>query len=231
MKARDVMTTTVISVAAEASVEDATNLMLTYRISGLPVTDAGEKLVGLISEGDLMRRVQDENGPRRSWWIQLFGNIDQSPEEFVKARSRRVSDVMTRQVVSVDEDTSVGEIARLIEKHRIKRVPITRDGKTVGIVSRANLLHALSVIDEKSLPTPVKDDRDLRDRVLAAVNEVPGATDYLINVTVNSGSVAVWGIADSDTEEDAIRVAVENVPGVKAVEVHMGRLPSWAYGV
>jgi len=138
---------------------------------------------------------------------------------------------MTRDVVSVEEGTPVAEIARLLEKHRIKRVPVLRKGRVVGIVSRANLLHALSAITDGTLQEPTEDDRVLRKRLDEALKEVPGAAVNLINYTVDNGRVAIWGVADSDFEENAIRVAVENVPGVRMVEVHMGRLPAWSYGI
>jgi len=225
------MTTTVVSVPRDATIEDVTKLMLAHRVSALPVIDGEGLLVGLISEGDLMRRVRDGAAPRRSWWLELFEGSRESSEDFIKARSHRVSDVMTRDVVSVTEDTSVGEIAKLLEKKRIKRVPVLRDGRVVGIVSRANLLQALARIDAATLPKPTSDDRALRALIGEALTEVPGIAVNLVNYTVKSGDVAVWGVADSDFVEKAVRVAVENVPGVRSVDVQMGRLPAWGYGI
>jgi len=225
------MTTAVVSAPRDATIEDVTKLMLAHHVSALPVIDEKGLLVGLISEGDLMRRVRDGAAPRRSWWLELFGGPDRTAGDFVKARSHRVSDVMTRDVVSVTEDRPVGEIARLLEKKRIKRVPVLRDGRVVGIVSRADLLQALSRIDAAALPRPTSDDRALRARIGEALNEVPGITVNLVNYTVESGDVAVWGVADSDFVEKAVRVAVENVPGVRSVDVQMGRLPAWGYGI
>ena len=138
---------------------------------------------------------------------------------------------MTRDVVSVEEDTTVAEIARLLEKHRIKRVPVLRSGQVVGIVSRANLLHALSALQDGALPEPSEDDRVLRAKIEEALKQVPGAAVNLINYTVENGNVTVWGVADSDFQENAFRVAVENVPGVGTVDINMGRLPAWAYGI
>ena len=120
--------------------------MLDHNISALPVVDAEGDLKGLVSEGDLMRRVRETDGPRRSWWLEVLGGSGDAARDFVKLKSHRVEDVMTRDVVSVEEDTNVAEIARLLEKHRIKRVPVVRSDKVVGIVSRANLLHALSAL-------------------------------------------------------------------------------------
>tara|TARA_R110002020_G_scaffold402013_2_gene612213 strand:- start:1837 stop:2532 length:696 start_codon:yes stop_codon:yes gene_type:complete len=231
MKARDVMTTAVVSAPRDAKVEDAIALMLTHHVSALPVIDEQGLLVGLISEGDLMRRVRDSDAPRRSWWLELFTGAGELSEDFIKARSHRVSDVMTRDVHSVTEDTPVGEIARLLERKRIKRVPVLRDSRVVGIVSRANLLQALSTADPMALPQPDANDRDLRARIDEALNEVPGASVNLVSYTVESGKVAVRGVADSDLVETAVRVAVENVPGVRSVDVQIGRLPAWGYGI
>lgn len=231
MQAKDIMTTSVISVPLEGKVEDAVRLMLDHHISALPVLDADGNLKGLVSEGDLMQRIRATDGPRRSWWLELLDGASGSALDFIKLNSQRVEDVMTRDIVSVEEDTNVAEIARILEKHRIKRVPVVRSGKVVGIVSRANLLHALSALQNEALPQPSEDDRVLRAKIAEALKEVPGAAVNLINYTVDKGNVAVWGVADSDFEENAIRVAVENVPGVRTVEVHMGRLPAWGYGI
>jgi CBS domain-containing protein len=229
MKAKDIMTTSVISVPLEGKIEDAVRLMLEHHVSALPVVDAKGDLKGLISEGDLIRRIRETDGPRRSWWLDLLGGTREAAQDFVRLQSHRVYDVMTRNIISVEEDTNVAEIARLLEEHLIKRVPVLRSGRVVGIVSRANLLHALSALPDKALPEPTEDDRVLRTRIGEALKEVPGSAVNLINCTVARGNVTVWGIADSDFEENAIRVALENVPGVRTVDIKMGRLPASPY--
>lgn len=231
MQAKDIMTTSVITVPQDGKIEDAVRLMLDHHVSALPVVDTDGDLKGLVSEGDLMRRVRDTDGPRRSWWLELLSGSGNSAQEFVKLNSHHIADVMTRDVVSVEEDAPVAEIARRLEKHRIKRVPVLREERVVGIVSRANLLHALSAIPDGALGEPSEDDRVLRSKIDEALKEVPGATVNLINYTVDKGNVAIWGVADSDFEENAIRVAVENVSGVHSVDIHMGRLAAWAYGI
>ena len=231
MQAKDIMTTSVISVPQDGKIEDAVRLMLDHHVSALPVVDADGALKGVVSEGDLMRRVRDTDGPRRSWWLEVLGGSGNSAQDFVKLNSRHVADVMTRDVVSVEEDTTVAEIARLLEKHRIKRVPVLRAGRVVGIVSRANLLHALSALPDGTLQERTEDDRVLRLKIDETLKQVPGATVNLINYTVEMGNVSIWGVADSDFEENAIRVAVDNVSGVRSVDIHMGRLPAWAYGI
>jgi len=231
MQAKDIMTTNVITVSPEATVDDAVRLLLDHNISAVPVVDAKGSLLGLVSEGDLIRRVRGSDGPRRSWWLEILGGLNDSAKDFVKMRSHHIEDVMTRDVLSAEEDTPVADIARLLEKRRIKRVPVLRSGRVVGIVSRANLLHALSAIPGDALQAPSEDDRELRRRIDEALKEVPGAAVNLINYTVEEGNVSVWGVADSDFEEKAVRVAVENVPGVRSVDVQMGRLPAWSYGI
>ena len=230
MKAKDVMKTGVISIRDNGSVDEAVKLMLDNHISALPVLDSGARLVGLISEGDLIRRMRDGKTQRRSWWLELFSG-EGDARDYVKARSHKVADVMTRDLVTVDEDTPVSEIAKTLEIRRIKRVPVLRDGKIVGIVSRADLVRALAQSREGKLPSPAPADEPLRRAVEAAIAEVPGGSVNLINLLVENGNVSVWGIADSDFVENAIRVAAENVDGVRSVEVHMGRLPAWAYGI
>ncbi len=231
MQAKDIMTSNVVSAPADGKIEEAIRLMLDHHVSAVPVVDKEGALQGLVSEGDLMRRLRSPDDQRRSWWLEILGGADDSARDFIKLKSHRIEDVMTRDVISVQEDTPVAEIARLLQKHRIKRAPVLRDGRVVGIVSRANLLHALSAMPDDALRAPSEDDRVLRERIDQALKEVPGAAVNLVNFTVDDGQVAVWGVADSDFEENAVRVAVENVPGVRGLEMHLGRLPAWSYGI
>lgn len=231
MKARDIMTTSVVTVPIGGTVEDAVRLMLDHHVSALPVVDAKGRLAGLISEGDLMRRVRDGTGQRRPWWLELISGEDDSDRDFVAMRSHHVSDVMTRNVETADEEMPTGEIARLLEKKRIKRVPVVRDGMVVGIVSRSNLLQVLAQVEEGKLPLTSATDQEIRKRISAALDEVPGAQKNLVNFFVDGGKVSVWGVADSDYVENAVRVAIENVSGVQSVEMNLGRLPPWGYGV
>lgn len=232
MLAKDIMTATVISIPNDGTVEQAVQLMLDHHVSALPVIDAKGELAGLISEGDLMRRVREPDDTRRSWWLEIFAGVDENAQDFVKLRSQRVADVMTRKVISVQEDVPVGQIAKLLEKHRIKRVPVLRGSQVVGIVSRSNLLHALSRADHSGLPVSSADDRALRVRIDTALKEVPMGASNLVNFEVESGNVVVHGLVESDMEANAIRVAIENVPGVHKVDMQMGRLPAWAsYGM
>lgn len=230
MKAKDIMKTGVVTISDDGTVDDAVKLMLGNHISALPVLDGDDRLVGVVSEGDLLRRMRDSGAPRRSWWLELVSGHGDA-QDYIKSRSHRVADVMTRDLVTVTEDTPVGEIAKILETRRIKRVPVLRDGKVAGIVSRTDLVRALATSTEGKLPSPTPSDDALRQQVIAAVSEVPGASVNLINVFVENGNVSVSGVADSDLVERAIRVAAETVDGVRSVEVQMGRLPAWGYGI
>ncbi len=231
MQAADVMTLEVVTVAPDTSVQTIAELLLKHRISAVPVVDAERRVVGLVSEGDLMRRLEGDDGRRRSWWLDLFSSSSENAADFVKAHGRHARDVMTREVVTVEEDASIAEIARILETRRIKRVPVVRAGGLVGIVSRANLLHGIASAGGASGGAPGADDRTLRDRVLRAIASVHGLGTTWMNVTVREGVVELWGTAISDDEERAAQVAAENVEGVVRVEAHLGRIPPWAWGV
>ena len=157
MKASDVMTVGAATIRSDASVPEAARLMLQYAISGLPVVDDAGHLVGIITEGDFLRRTETGTGrPHRPRWLEFLLGPGRLADEYVHSHSRKVEEVMTRQVVTVAEETPVEEIARLMERHRIKRVPVMRDDRVVGIVSRANLLRGLARQQtRRPLPPPM----------------------------------------------------------------------------
>jgi CBS domain-containing protein len=144
MNAADVMISNVITVGPDANLQDVARGLLSNRISGMPVVAADGKLVGIISEGDLMRRAESGTERRRSWWLEMLTGREALAAQYIKEHSRKVSDVMTREVITVKPETPLNDIATLLERNGIKRVPVVKDGKVVGIVSRANLLQALA---------------------------------------------------------------------------------------
>lgn len=225
MQAKDVMTSPVVTVGPDASVTDVARLLLERHISAAPVVDGSGALLGVVSEGDLMRRPEAGTERRPSWWLTLISEPQDEAREYLKSHGLHARDVMTRQVLTVDEETSLQDIATLLEKHRIKRVPVLRDGKVVGIVSRANLLQAF-VAQPKSSPV-TSDDRALRQDVLHALSSTGARTTY-VNVIVAEGIVHLWGMAHTDEERGALRVAAESVPGVKSVEEKVNVLPRGA---
>ncbi len=226
MKAGDVMITEVVSVTTDTPVEEIATLMMRHAVSGLPVTDEHGGVVGIVSEGDLIRRpeIGTDEGNGGAGWLALFTDAEAQSRAFVRSHGRRAGDVMTREVVSVNEDTPLIEVARLLEKHHIKRVPVMRSGQLVGIVSRANLVQALAAV-ERNAPELPADDRDLRVRVMEALHTAGVHTSFL-NVVVHDGEVEVWGAAESDTQMDAVRVAVENLVPRERVTLHIGPLPA-----
>jgi CBS domain-containing protein len=225
MRAKDVMTTEVFSVTIDTSVEDVAALLLRQGISGVPVTDQGGAVVGIVSEGDLMRRpeIGTEDGRGASSWLSLLSDVDEKVKTYVRSHGHRAGDVMSREVISADEDTPLGDIARQLEKHRIKRVPVLRDRRLVGIVSRANLVQALSAV-EGHAPEPPEEDRELRVRVEKAVRGA-GVQMNFLNVIVHDGQVEIWGAVESRIERDAVRVALEETVPPDRVTYHMGLLP------
>lgn len=215
MQAMKVMTRTVVTVPADATVWAAADILLGSRVSAAPVVDADGRMLGIVSEADLLNRPELGTVPARSWLQRLLTDEAILARDFLRSHSHRVSDVMTRKVVSVEERTDLKEIAALMQKHRIKRVPVVRDGKVVGIVSRANLLQGLLAREPQPATAPAADDA-LRTQVVAVL----AAQDWgagVSNVVVENGVVHVWGNVASPTVREAVRVAAENVPGVQRV--------------
>src|SRR5271169_4096134 len=209
MKAADVMATKVITVRQDTPVAQIAEVLLANRISAVPVVNDKDVLVGIVSEGDLIHRVETGTERHRSWWLELLAGKEMLAHEFVKSHSRKAADVMTRPVVSVQPETPLGDIASLLEKHRIKRVPVVNNGKIVGIVSRANLIQALVSLGHATTSDASIDDLTLHSNILEQLRTKPWVDPTAINVVVNNGNVELWGIVDSETEKNAIRVAVE----------------------
>jgi CBS domain-containing protein len=153
------MTTDVVTVGPDARVVEVAETLLATRISAVPVIGERGELVGIVSEGDLMRRSEARTERRRAWWLEAFGGRTALANAYVQANAQKVADIMTRNVVTATPDTPLGEIAALLERHHIKRVPVVRNGKVVGIVSRANLIQALASIRKKISIATASGDR------------------------------------------------------------------------
>jgi len=221
MRADDIMSMNVVTVSPETDISDVANKLLDNRISAVPVVDDDGSLLGIVSEGDLIRRRESGTERQSSWWLRMLQNPNDLASDYVKTHGRRAQDVMTRNVITVSEETPVSDIAEILEKNRIKRVPVVHDGKVVGIVSRANLLHGLIV---RRVPVTSKGQQtELRRAVLAEVRE--SGVRSLIDVVVDDGVVHLWGGVESDAEKQALQVAAENTPGVSSVVNHVGVFP------
>ena len=216
MKAADVMVSNVITVGVNASIGEVAAILLNNNISGAPVVGEKGELVGIVSEGDLIRRPETGTSKRHSWWLELLSNERTLAAEYVKSHSRKVADVMTSDVITAKPDTPLGEIAAMLERNRIKRVPIVEGGKIVGLVSRANILQALASATKKLPSLASADDSQLRKEVVARLAAEPWRPSML-TVTVQDGTVDLWGLVHSVEQKKAARLAAELTPGVRAV--------------
>jgi CBS domain-containing protein len=220
MKAKDVMTRDLVSVTPDATVLQAARLMLQHHISGLPVVDASGQLVGILSEGDFLRRRETATARRRSRWLEFLMGPGKIASEYTHSHGSRVGEVMTTEVRSVGEDTDLEQIVELMEKHRIKRVPVLRDGRLAGIVTRSNLLHAM-VSMARTAPPAAQTDDVIREQLLVELKKQEWAPIAMTNVVVRNGIVELWGAIVDERQRAALKVAAENIAGVKAVKDHL----------
>jgi CBS domain-containing protein len=223
MLARDIMTEHVITVAPDTPVREIATILLEQHISAVPVVEKDGTIAGVVSEGDLIHRSELGTELRgRSWWLRLFEDTSELAERYSKAHGAKASDVMTRNVISVDESASLADIAELLETKHIKRVPVTRDGKLVGIVSRANIVRALAA-SPPARPEPTKSsDQEIRSQILEMLRTAPWSKNWNTSVFVKDGVVEFWGVVDSDAERNASRIAAEEIPGVVEVRDRRG---------
>ncbi len=218
MKAREIMTTPVITVGPDTPVSEIAALLFERRISALPVVEDG-RLVGVVSEADLLHRheIGTDCIVQSSWWLRLF-SADRSIGGYIKSHARQARDVMTREVVSVAPDTAAAEIATLLETRGIKRVPVVDGGKLAGIVSRADLVQALAQVPKAAVRVTPPSDAAIRGRLLAELQRQAWWRRGISSVQVTDGVVSYRGTVESAEERDAARVAAENIPGVRSVE-------------
>ena len=216
MKASDVMTQPVISICQDASLRDAVRLMLSSRISGLPVVDHKGKPVGMLSEGDLLRRAETGTERTRPRWIAFLAGPARLAEEYVHSHSRRVRDLMSTPLITVSQDAPLESVVSQMEEHRIKHVPVVDGDRLAGMITRANLMQAL-VHFSSGFAGPSPSDADLRQRVLDELKGTAWGDKGYITVIVKDGVVHLHGIVTDARERDALRVAAENIPGVNAV--------------
>lgn len=224
MRAADMMTACVVTISSDSSVFDAAELLVSMHFSALPVVDSSGKIVGIVSEADLMRRPEIGTAPHHSWLSRMLADEGKAAAEYVTFHSRRIGDVMTRKVIFVQEDATLAEIAETMTKHKVKRVPVVRDDVVVGIVSRSDLLRVLMSREPQS-EAMIQSDAELRSKVLSAVSKQTWSSTWPTNVLVNAGVVHLWGFVSSHTISSAYRVAAENVPGVKKVKNHLRTVP------
>ena len=221
MKAGDIMVKDVLAVGPETPVREVALLMLERRISGVPVVDADRRVLGIVSEGDLIRRpeIETDHAPKR--WLGLFLSDEERARDFVKSHGRKAREVMTQPAICVAPDTPLAEIVRLMERHRVKRLVIVEHGKLAGLVTRADLLRAMVV--HQGVSPAASSDRDLRDRIDTMLRGEDWATSAYVNVQVENGVAQLWGTVESNAQREALILAVRSVAGVRDVQPHLGR--------
>ncbi len=220
MRAADVMTVQPVSISPDASILEAIRVMLQRRFSGLPVVDAGGALVGIVTEGDLLRRTETGTQRKRPRWIEFLIGPGRLATEYVQTSGRKVREVMSQDVQAVTGDTPLEEIVRLMERHQIKRLPVVDSGKLVGIVTRANLLRALATLASET-KAEANDDPSIRARIYAELEKQPWAPINMLDIVVRKGVVHLWGVLLDERQREALYVVVENTSGVKGIEDHL----------
>jgi CBS domain-containing protein len=216
MNAAEVMTRKVVSIAPEATLAEAIGLMLDNRISGLPVVDTAGRLVGMLTEGDLLRRGETATERQRPRWLEFLLGPGRLANEYVHTHGRRVEEIMTRGAVTASEEMALQDIVALMERHRVKRLPVLRGETVVGIVSRADLLRALGRMLDRA-PAAGGDDAAIRERVVAELTRTAWAPLAGVTVSVKDGIVTLDGTLLDDAERGALRVAAENIAGAGKV--------------
>ncbi len=220
MRASDVMTTEVKTVTPTTSVAEIVKLLISNRISAVPVLSASGKLVGMVSEADLLHRAETGTEARRPWWLDLFTDPAARAEAFLKAHGRTAEDVMTRDVQVIAPDTPLGDVAELMEERRVKRLPVVDQGELVGIVARADLIRVLSRAAPIATSIAV-DDLAIKDHFEDAARQAGFGGIGSMTVDVRSGKVHLWGVCESPAERRALEVAAAEIPGVQSVENHL----------
>jgi len=229
MIAKDVMTTQVVTVLPDINVREAARILLSNRISAVPVVDSAGHIIGMLSEGDLMRRPESGTESHGSWWLEVLGGPEERARTYLKSHGLTARDVMTRKVVTVAENTSLEEIATLLERNRIKRVPVLRGGKLVGIVSRANLLHGLVARSHRPATSATRTTQATREAVVTELRAAGLRSDFM-NVVISDGIVHLWGWVESAAGREAAALAAKRTAGVRRVENHLAVMPARIIG-
>ena len=219
MRAHQIMTRPVITVTPETTVVEAANTMLQRHVSGLPVIDPAGKLVGILSEGDFIRRSEIGTQRKRGRFLKFILGPGQTAADFIHEHGRKVAEIMTKTPLTITEDTELEKIVQLMEKNHVKRLPVTRGDQIVGIVSRANLLQAVASL-ARQIPDPTADDDHIRNRVIDAIAKNDWCP-FGLSVIVRDGIVHLSGVITEERSRQAAIVAAENVTGVSKVHDHL----------
>lgn len=217
MKANEIMSRNVATVAPETPISEIAALMVEKHVSGVPVVGDNGNLLGMVSQSDLLHRAEVGTERKHKWWFRVFADSNALAREFVKTHGHRAHDIMTRHIVSVREDAELRDVADILDKHRIKRVPVVADGKLVGIITRGDLVRALSLVQIAKADKKV-DNASLHKALQERMQKQPWINKTYVNLTANDGVVELWGFVDSAEQHRALRLLVEETDGVKKVE-------------
>lgn len=217
MKAQDVMTPTVITVPPDMPVKEVAALMTDRHISGVPVVTPNGEMVGIVSQSDLLHRRELGTELKRKWWLKVFSDPDRMAREYTKSHGLKAQDIMSRHVTSVNEDADLSDVASILDRNKLKRVPVLRDGRIVGIVARSDLVKALSRTPAET-GAKALGDGELHKHLSDKIREQPWLETSYFNVVVTDGAVALWGYVGSQDQRRALRVLVEETAGVKSLE-------------
>ena len=221
MRVKDVMTKAVLGVRPGASVAKAVDLMVSSHVSGLPVIEEDGTLVGLISEADLIRRVEIGTQGKPATWLSCLVHPGRLAEDYARTHARRVEEVMTREVATVGPEALLEQAASLMEERGVRRLPVVSDGKVVGIVARADFVRALAGFMRQSYDEPLTSDAEIRKRIEAELEAQPWAPVGTLEVKVSNGIVELHGALTDESQRSAVRVLAENVDGVRTVHDHL----------
>jgi CBS domain-containing protein len=222
MKAKDIMTHCLVSIAPEAPIRDAIARMISHQVSGMPVIDADGKLIGMVTEGDFLRRPEMRTEAPRRRWLELLLGPGSDATEYARSHGRTVQDVMSPSVVTVGKETPLSEVVRLMEDHAIKRIPVIDDGRVVGIVSRADLMSALGEYLIKPRKVSPVSDESIRRTIVTEMKRQPWCPVQSLSIRVRKGFVDLNGTIFDARQRRALHVLVENVQGVKGIHDHLG---------
>jgi CBS-domain-containing membrane protein len=227
MNVQDAMTKDVVKAKPETTIGEIATLLVTHRISAVPVVAEDDRIIGIVSQTDLGHRSETGTEKKRKWWLAIFDDPEMQAREYVKSHGLHAGDVMTRHVITVTPTTSLAEVAEVLDTQRIRQVPVVDGGKLVGMISRADLVRKLA---EASLPATAARPQNgqLQKAIWAAVKSQPWLDAAYINVSVKDGNVELYGAVSSDAQRQALRVLVENVAGVKSIKNDVGLLPQIA---
>jgi len=225
MRAHQMMTPQVFTVGADTSVVEAINKMLRHHISGLPVVDAEGRLIGIISEGDFIRRAETGTEHKRGRWLSFLIGTDRVALEFVREHGRKVGEIMTANPFTVTESTPLDEVAQIMATKNVKRLPVMRADRLVGIITRSDFLTVVADFIQR-VPSPSADDDHIRSEIIAVLRKAPWRPCRL-NVTVRDGVARLNGVVRGESTRKAAIVAVENIAGVRKVEDNLSRAPAY----